>query len=292
MTAETVDDGLTAEERAALQEPDDTTTLADPGEGETNGQEEAKTEAAGNPAADGQAAETAAAAEAAAAAPAAAPAADDGPQKAGAQPAPLLVATLPEGAESRLTEIGTQKDALLEQFDSGDLTAREYQKQLDALNKEERALEYQINEARLAEKLNTQRLQNEWQDTCNRFVEANSVYKEMPWLYMQLDAKVRELASKPETTNWSGQKFLDEAHKEIVAKYKLPTLPSTPQPNNKRQQVDLPPNLAKVPAADVQDTNGGEFAVLDRLANTDPIAYEETLAKMPAAKREAYLASS
>jgi hypothetical protein len=49
--------------------------------------------------------------------------------------------------------------------------------------------------------------------------------------------------------------------------------------------------LAKVPAADVEDTNGGRFAVLDRMASTDPLGYEEALNKMSAAERDAYMAS-
>lgn len=284
MTAETDrDDGLTDEERAALNEPDDTTTLADPGEGEPNGQEEATQPPAGDPAADGQAAEAAAAA-------ATKPAAEQ-PAEAGAQPAPLLVPTLPQDAEARLTEIGTKKEALLEQFDNGDITAREYQKQLDALNKDERQLEYQINEAKLAEKLNLQQQQNDWQATCNRFVDDHPIYKNNQRLYNALDAEVRTLAQKPETANWTGQKFLDEAHKNLKEAFGFqeaaPTgkKPAAPRP-------DLPPNLAKVPAADVEDTNGGKFAVLDRLLSTDPIAYEEALAKLPEAERNAYMAAS
>ena len=41
----------------------------------------------------------------------------------------------------------------------------------------------------------------------------------------------------------------------------------------------------------MNDTDGGRFAVLDRLAATDPIAYEDALAKMPEAERNAYMAA-
>lgn len=290
MTAETdLDDGLTAEERAALAEEDDTTTLADPGEGETNGQEEATKPSAGDTAADGQAADAAATTEAAAA-PAAEPPADDGSTKTGTQPAPILVAQVSADTEARLSEIGTKKDALLEQFDAGDITAREYQKQLDALNKQERELEAEIREAKLAEKLTLQQQQNEWAATCAAFVNDHPIYKNNQRLYQALDAEVRSLAQKPESANWDGQKFLDEAHKNLKEAFgfqeSAPTgkKPAAPRP-------DLPPNLAKVPAADVQDTNGGRFAVLDRLQATDPLGYEEALAKMSESERTAYLAA-
>lgn len=293
MTVE-IDDGLTDEERAALAEDDgggadDTTnTDADNGAGGDDGKGSESAEdkaAAGN---DDAAADAAASAASDAKA-------DDGAAAATeAQPqqAPILVAQVPENVDAKLAEITTQKGALLDQFDNGDITAKEYQLQLDALAKQERQIERQQDRAELAASMEQQRLQNDWNATCNRFVETNAIYKDNPRLYKALDAEVRELATKPETANWSGQRFLDEAHKNLKAAFGFQD--STPAPDAKRKappQRELPPNLAKVPAADVEDTNGGRFAVLDRLANTDPVAYEETLNKMSAAERDAYLSA-
>ena len=299
MNATELDDGLTAEEREALSEE------------EGAGTESTQNANAGVGADDAEAAATKAAADAAAleaAQNADATGGDAGAQSAAAQPAaaeqiateakqqssPVLVATIPADVEVKLAEIGTKKSALLDNFDNGDITARDYQLQLDALAKEERVIERQQDRADLASQMEKQRLQNEWTATCNKFVESNSSYQEMPWLYMQLDAKVRELAVKPETVNWSGQKFLDEAHKELAVKYKLPAegTQAAPKAADRGRPTDnLPPNLARVPAAQIEDTSGGQFAVLDRMANTDPIAYEEALNKMPAAQREAYLSA-
>ena len=47
-----------------------------------------------------------------------------------------------------------------------------------------------------------------------------------------------------------------------------------------------------MPAADVEDTSGNRFAVLDRMSNTDPLGFEEALSKMSQADRDAYLASA
>ena len=282
-TATDLDDGLTDEERAALAEEEGASEAqpnADDGEGAANAADEPAANAEPAAAADGAAAEPAAAAEPTP------PAADEVQQ----QSTPVLVAALPADIEVKLAEISSKKEALLDSFDNGDVTAKEYQQQLDTLAKEERAIERQQDRADLAKQMEDQRLKNEWESTCNRFVEGNSVYKEMPWLYMQLDAKVRELASKPETANWAGQKFLDEAHKQLVEQYKLPT-------DNKqvakpiKPPRELPPNLAKVPAAEVEDTNGGQYAVLDRMANSDPMGYEDALSKMSVAQRESYLAA-
>lgn len=290
---EEIDDGLTDEERAALNEDDGgteetTNTDADDGAGGDDGK---GTEGAEDPAKAGG---DDAAADATASAASDAQA-DDGATAATEtqpQPAPVLVAALPENVDAKLAEITTQKGTLLDQFDNGDITAREYQSQLDALNKQERTIERQIERAEIAAETEKQRLQNDWNATCARFVDTNPVYKDNQRLYRALDAEVRELATKPETANWSGQKFLDEAHKNLKAAFGLQD--STPAQDGKRKtapQRELPPNLAKIPAADVEDTNGGRFAVLDRLANNDPIAYEEALNKMSSAERDAYLSA-
>lgn len=285
-----IDDGLTGEERAALTEDD--------GGGEAASTIDA--DAAAEAAADGQGAEDDKQAEEAAAAAEQANAADAGADAATAepeaqpQPAPILVASPVEEANTRLTAIQGEKDALLDKFDNGDLTAREYQTQVDALAKEERKLEFQIHESELATKLENQRLQNDWVSTCDRFIDANPVYKDNPRLYKALDAEVKELANDPKTANWTGQKFLDEAHKNLAEAFNLPQAKSAAKDTSKKQAEDkreLPPNLSKVPAAEIEDTSGGRFAVLDRMATNDPIGYEEALAMLPQAERDAYLAS-
>ena len=292
------DDGLTDEEREALKDED--TISAQAAEGADDDNEKAGADIDADEEREAEAAAAAAVAEdkqakSDAAADANAKeleAAGSEPAEASTQQAPILVAPDVQDAEAKLTEIASQKDKLLEQFDDGDITAREFQKQMDDLNKQERKIEFDVREAELAAKLETQRVQNEWASTVNSFIDANPIYKENTRLYRALDQEVKDLAAKPETANWSGSKFLAEAHKNLaeafgLSKANAPTSPKTP----KRPTDDLPPNLAKVPAADVQDMDGGQFAVLDRLAATDPIGYEEALAKMPQAARDAYVAA-
>jgi hypothetical protein len=287
-TATDIDDGLTDEERAALQDDGDVATEQTDDTGtKPDVETEAETAAAADdkPAQEAPQAATppADAADTSAAEPVAEPQ---------AQPAPILVAPAPEDAAAKLAEIDTKKDALLTQFDDGDITAKEYQKQLDALAKEERAIERAQDRAELAAQMEQQRLQNDWTQTCNNFVESHPVYKDNPRLYKALDAEVRELAQKPETANWSGQKFLDEAHKALKTAFGFQEANApAPSKDQQRQQRDLPPNLAKVPAANLEDTNGGRFAVLDRMASSDPTGYEEAIAKMSEAERNAYLAA-
>ena len=292
MTVE-IDDGLTDEERAALAEDDggagDTTNQdADDGAGGDDGKGTESPEDTAAAGGDDAGAQAAADAAAAADDTGASTATEAQPQQ-----APILVAPVPENVDAKLADIATQKGELIDKFDNGDITAREYQTQLDALAKQERQLERQIDRAETAASMEQQRLQNEWNATCNSFVERNTIYKDNPRLYRSLDAEVRELAAKPETANWSGQKFLEEAHKNLQAAFGFKDTTQTPDPKRKAPPPvrDLPPNLAKVPSAEVEDTNGGRYAVLDRLADTDPVAYEETLNKMSASERDAYLSA-
>jgi hypothetical protein len=279
-----IDDGLTEEERLALADEDGgSDTQTDDTAGETTDEDNAAGEQAAAAAAD----DAKTSAEAAATEAATKDATEAQPLQ--PQQQPILVAPPPEDAAAKLAEIDTKKDGLLEQFDNGDITAKEYQKQLDALAKEERAIERAQDRAELAAQMEQQRLQNEWTATCNSFVETHTIYKDNPRLYKALDQEVRDLATKPETASWTGQKFLEEAHKSLKEAFKFAD--ATPPKANKPPPMDrnLPPNLAKVPAADVEDTNGGRFAVLDRMAASDPVGYEETLNKMSEAERNAYL---
>lgn len=285
-----IDDGLTDEERAALADDDGGDKAAATTDGDAEA-EAAAAQGAGNE--QTQEAATAAAADdqsAAATTTDTAAAAEDAAETQ-PQPAPILVASPVEEANTRLTAIQGEKDALLDKFDNGDLTAREYQKQVDALGKEERGLERQIYEAELANKLEGQRLQNEWVTTCNNFIADNAIYKDNPRLYKALDAEVRELANDPKTATWTGQKFLEEAHKNLSEAFNLPSAKKATAKIDTANKRELPPNLSKVPSAEIEDTSGGRFAVLDRMATNDPLAYEEALAKMPEAERNAYLAS-
>ena len=277
---EDLDDGLTVEERAALAEDDGGAAVtdegADNGEGTKGAEDTPEVAAAAEPAAADAAAEPEPAA------------AENQPQ-----PAPILIAPVPENADARLSEIATAKEDLLTKFDDGDVTAKEFQQQLDALTKQERQIERQQDRAELASQMEQQRLQNEWTQTCNTFVEKNAAYKDNPRLYKALDAEVRELAAKPETAAWSGQRFLDEAHKNLKAAFGFQDGTPAPAPkvDAKTPRRELPPNLAKVPAADVEDTNGGRFAVLDRMAATDPSGYESALGRLSESERDAYLQS-
>jgi hypothetical protein len=214
--------------------------------------------------------------------------------------APILVVNAPEGAETKLAEIAESKKDLMSKFDEGDITTAEYQAQLDALNKQERDIEWGIEKAKLASEIEAQRQANEWNSTVNAFISENPRYStaENPTMYQMLDLEVRRVAGTEEFKNRNdsaaGREILAKANENLAKALGFEAKPQEKQEKPAQQQIkkpDLPPNLANVPAADQSDTNGGKYAVLDRMASTDPIAYEEALMKLPEGERNAYLAS-
>lgn len=233
---------------------------------------------------------------------------DDDAADTGAKPiVPLLVAEAPADADAKLKEIGDKKAELVEQFDNGDITAKEYQTQLDALGRQERELERAIDKAKIATEMKQQQEMGAWLTQVNDFThKAHPEYSKSRVRWTALDTFVKEIAAKPENANLDGREILRQAHEMVVAD--LGEAPA-PEPSAdaggkdggkkdekdgkplKGSKINPPPTLAKVPAAENQDVDGGRWAALDRLAETDPLELEEKLMKMSAADRDAYLAA-
>lgn len=299
MTTEAAQDphfGLTPEEIEALTLNDDETPeeAAPPAaEAATPPAEEKKDEPKPD---DGSAAAAAADdATAAAAKPAtedqSAAAAEPAPaQSAAPQPAPVFVAEAVKDAEVQLATIATQKEALGTKFDDGDITAKEYQAQIDALNKQERQIERAQDRAQLAAEMDEQAKKNAWFAQAQTFATANG-YTDQRRLNI-LDAEVRAVATAEPTLD--GAQVLAKAHQNLVdaglaqgktAPAPAPAKAAAPKP-------EIPPSTHKLPASEVDNAGGGEWAELDRLMTTNPLAYEAKLASMSDAQRDRYLQSA
>lgn len=315
--------GLTDEERAALQEDDgsgDTTTLAESLRDDGANSGTTTDDDANKGGDDGKTDDDAAAKgktdDAAGAAAGADDAAgkkgddegnDDAAANTGAKPiVPLLVAEAPADADAKLKEIGDKKAELVEQFDNGDITAKEYQTQLDTLGRQERELERAIDKAKIATEMKQQQEMSAWLGQVNDFTHKDHPeYSKSRVRWTALDTFVKEIAAKPENANLDGREILRQAHEMVVAdlgEASAPRADTGGKDGGKKDEkdgkplkgpkIEPPPTLAKVPAAENQDVEGGRWAALDRLAQTDPIELEEKLMKMSPADRDAYLAYS
>lgn len=218
---------------------------------------------------------------------------DAGDDSAPAADVPPLEAQLPEDYEQRLTTLAEQKDALVAQFDDGEIGAREYQKQLDALNKQERELERIKDRAELAEDMRKQQEKREWLKDVNTFLSENPEYTENQMRYKVLDQTVREIAAAEPTL--SGQEILARAHEQIQTAFGAATKGrTTPKSADKHSNPrdNAPPTLARIPAAEASGTENSKFAMLDRIQSIDPVRYERELSKLSDSDREAYLQSA
>lgn len=299
-----IDDGLTPEERAAIDSDDDVIETDDEGGDDADaGNQDAGDQAdeqGDDEAADdaGDSTDTADAADTAdkaddAGANADADAAQQ-PDEPAPENAPILVAQAPEGANEKLASIATQKEELLTQFDDGEITVREYQKKLDSLMQEERQIEQTLLKAQLAAEMEQQRQMNEWNATVKNFIAENPRYnqKTSPRMYHMLDMEVRAVAESDEfknrTDSAAGRLILERAHQNLAKELGFEAKPA---PKAKVPKPNLPPSLHNVPAADTNDVSGGKFAVLDRLQVTDPLRYEEELMKLSDRDRDAYMSA-
>lgn len=287
-----IDDGLTDEERAALE--DDDTVEEGEGDESTDGDEG---EGEGADTGDADAGDDAGDADAAAADDAGAEAAESNTeQPAGQQTesAPILVAQAPADADEKLSAIATAKEELLTKFDDGDITAREYQLELDKLSKQEREIEWGLEKAKLAGEIEQQRQANEWKATVDGFIAENSRYNPQtsPRMYQMLDMEVRAVATSDEFKNRSdaaaGRAILQRAHENLAKELGFEIAKPAGKQKQAAPKPNLPPSLHSAPAADVNDTKGGKFAVLDRLSGVE---LEAALAKMSESEVNAYMNS-
>lgn len=199
----------------------------------------------------------------------------------------------PDDAQARLAQIAADKGTLADKWEAGEITGKEYQIELDKLNDQQFDLKQAVRDANLAAKLSEQQIMNQWVADCNAFLGSHPEYAEGSERRNLLDETIKALAGMPSNRGLSNVKALEKAHK--IVNLELGELaPAAAAPAGKtvtQHQVPkpaTPPNIGNLPAAAMNDTTGGEFANLDRLAKSDPIAYEEAFEKLTAAQRARY----
>lgn len=301
------DHGLTAEEEAALNFKDDEETVyVDPdATAEAAAAEPAPVDAEipAVPAADPVAAAGDPNANPAPAtntepAPAPAPAAEPAPApaKQEAAPAPLLIVQAPEDAQAQLAKIVTDKGALADRWEAGEITGKEYQVQLDALNEQQFDIKSQVREAELAQKLEGQRIQNQWVADCNSFLASHPEYADTTSeRHKLLNETIMAIARMPSNAGLSNDKALAKAHRMVQVELgETPTVAAPAAAAKVVQHVvpkpAAPPNIGALPAAAMNDTSGGEFAAIETLRKSGNVdAYEDAVSKMTEAQRARYM---
>lgn len=208
---------------------------------------------------------------------------------------PLLVAEMPHDFQTQMNDIDARKEEIDTKFEDGEISAVDYRREYDKLNKEERKLERLQMEAEIAQKMQRQQEANDWSREVTTFLNENPIFSETrnPRMFQALDSAVRDIASKE--PNLTGRQVLEKAKAELIGEIQSqfkPTQPAESKPATAaKPKVDLPPTLNDIPSANVDNVDTGRFAHLDRLAERDPERYEREVAKLSESDREAYLAS-
>lgn len=208
------------------------------------------------------------------------------------QPVPLIKAESPQDVAAKLDDIKARKAALVEKFNDGDLNARDYTDQLEALTDEADAIKQALFKDRLSREVAGQQREQAWRAEVTAFLSEHPEVCKNEIAWGAYDLAVRAVTSASENSRLSDRQQLTKAHQlwadklGITAPEKAPeakTQASPPKPERK-----VPPTLARIPASDTQGTDEGKWDALDRLAGTDPDAYEQRLARLSPAELAAY----
>ena len=281
---------LTEEELAGMEDSE----LVD--EGEEEGEEEGdagKPDAANSSEQEAKKADDAEAATSAEQAPAdaAADAEASKPQAQERKPRPVFEAPdVPADVDDQIAAAKLAKIKLAEKFDEGEITAVEYAKQTEELNDFQRELENKRFKAQLAAESQQSRELDSWEETCSDFLSAHPEISKSKLRYDSFDYAVRLVTGDQANAALTGAQQLEKAYQNWVTELGIQvdqTAQSGAKPDPKKPRVV--PNIGSLPAAQANDTDDGKFAYLDRLADSDPLKYEATLAKLSDADREAYL---
>lgn len=206
------------------------------------------------------------------------------------KPTPLFKAELPADIEAKRTALDTQEDDLVKKFDEGDITFAEYNKELRSLNRERADLDRAELKAELAQEAQQSQVEQTWQTTANTFVAEHPLISKNETTWSSFDAIVRRVTAETmQKGEQPSRRDLEKAYKQWTEDLGISDAGTQKlQPKQKKQNV-VPPNLGKAPAATANDTDDGKFAHLDRLAESDPLAFEAALAKMSDAQRDEYM---
>lgn len=223
---------------------------------------------------------------------------DDSPPGATEEPP---VKALPDMASitQKVKEIEAEESDLIAKYEDGDLDDDEFRTKIaDIRSRYGDAVADQKIAARQVEDFNAQ-----WGGAVNAYRENNPGIWDDKATLTAFDAEVRAITGSGSFDHLSFQKQLELAHRRLASSadllgLKVPPLNGASKPSETASRKapegeDLggaPRTLKDVPQSDMDPGQGGEFAELDRLVQTesDPDVIEAALAKLTPEQRERY----
>ena len=203
------------------------------------------------------------------------------------KPKPIFNAELPNDYEGQVKAIREQKRELAKKFDEGEISVAEYQDSLDDLNDKQADLREAKFKASLAQEAQQNQAADDWGTTVQKFLQSHPETSSSDFRLRAFDMAVRMVTGDDANKDMSNLEQLEKAYASFAKEFGIA---ATENKTPAKQEKRTVPNIGNLPQSDISETDNGRFAALDRLIETDPIKFEETLAKMSAADREAYLA--
>lgn len=209
---------------------------------------------------------------------------------------PLIRGEKPADYDQQMAALDAREDALVEKFEDGDITTREYNAEIRKINDERGDLKWQSQKAELAAETSKAQADAQWYAAVDVFFQAHPEIQANQTRLDAFDSIVRKVTAETIAAGkMPGAADLAKAHKQWAEDLGIQVAAKEDKPENKGQQQqqqakprNVPPTLAKVPAADATDVENSKFASLDRLADSDPLKYQEAIDRMSPAERDAY----
>lgn len=204
------------------------------------------------------------------------------------------VARLPDDYDQKIGDLAAQEADIRAKFKTGELEIEAYEEQRDAILKQRESLNTARVKAEISQEMREQSAQNEWQNQIKTFMASAAKndgidYNKDEAKSSDLDLFVKTLANNPANADKTGDWFLAEAHKRVMALHGVapsaPPAAKAPPANRVPPLKSAPKTLAQVPGGDGPGDVADEFAQLDALEGND---LEAAIAKMTPAQREKF----
>lgn len=236
--------------------------------------------------------------------------AEEEPKAPAVEPVPLAAIEKPtptftDADKARIDEIATARAAITDKADEGELTFKEMQEQVAALDKEARDLETKQIRDEERQKAYDDQIEAigdaSWNKACATFFAEQNVdpAKLTPEVGEPFNDIVLAVTGGPLGAGETEAGQLAIALGIFNAKHpgKWPGKVAAPAPAPKPEAKTvpaaaerlIPPTLGGLPATEIEGVGDARFAALDRMQEADPKRFETVLAAMSKADREAYL---
>lgn len=191
-------------------------------------------------------------------------------------------------AQGVIQQLDARRDALAEQYDSGQLSFKDYRTQDRTLERHLREAEGVILQAQMQAQMHQERVQTDWNQAVAAFrQEEGSSAFESPVVLPMMQSAIESLRAKQPGLTAKDQ--LQQAKQMVQTQMRAllgMDMPSTPaQTPSAKAPVQLPPTLGAIPIASPNDGDV-EFAHLSRLSG---FALEKAVAKMSGDQKERWL---